>query len=135
MVTDKLKELEATRAKMADLEKSIAAELNRELGSLPAKYGFDSMQSLIVALKAAGGSGAGAARKSRGPQKAAAPAGKTRGGKRRQRAVITDATRSELKKLVDQGKTGNEIAKSLGISLPSVQNIKKALGLVRKGKK
>ena len=30
------------------------------------------------------------------------------------------------------GKTGGEIAKSLGISLPSVQNIKKALGLVKK---
>ena len=37
--------------------------------------------------------------------------------------------------MVNEGKTGGETAKSLGISLPSVQNIKKALGLVRKGKK
>jgi DNA-binding CsgD family transcriptional regulator len=36
-----------------------------------------------------------------------------------------------VKKLVGAGKTGSEIAKSLGISLPSVQNIKKALGLVK----
>jgi DNA-binding CsgD family transcriptional regulator len=28
-------------------------------------------------------------------------------------------------------KTGQEIARALGISLPSVQNIKKALGLVK----
>ncbi len=31
-------------------------------------------------------------------------------------------------------KTGNEIAQALGISLPSVQNIKKAAGLVGKTK-
>ena len=59
-----------------------------------------------------------------------------RGGNgRRRRAKITDETRDELKKLVQAGKTGNEIAKTLGISLPSVQNIKKALGLVRGGGK
>jgi hypothetical protein len=56
-------------------------------------------------------------------------------GKRRKRAVITDETREQVKKLVGEGITGNEFAHKLGISLPSVQNIKKALGLVRKGKK
>ena len=54
------------------------------------------------------------------------------GRQRRRRAVITDETRASVKKLVESGKTGGEIAKSLGISLPSVQNIKKALGLVKK---
>ena len=34
--------------------------------------------------------------------------------------------------MVSDGKTGAEIAKAAGISLPSVQNIKKALGLVKK---
>ena len=47
------------------------------------------------------------------------------------RAVITDATREEVKKLVADGKTGAEISEAVGISLPSVQNIKKALGLVK----
>jgi hypothetical protein len=51
--------------------------------------------------------------------------------KRRKRSVITDETRSSVKKLVEGGKTGSQIAKALGISLPSVQNIKKALGLVK----
>ena len=50
-------------------------------------------------------------------------------------AAITDAVRAEVKALVKAGKTGSQVAKALGISLPSVQNIKKALGLVRKSKK
>ncbi|MES2697761.1 MAG: helix-turn-helix domain-containing protein, partial [Verrucomicrobiota bacterium] len=54
---------------------------------------------------------------------------------KRTRSVITDDTRAEVKKLVEAEKTGAEIAKALKISLPSVQNIKKALGLVRKQKK
>ena len=121
MVTDKIKELEATRAKLASLEQSIEAQLRKELASLPAKYGFASADDFVKAVKAASG-----ARRGR-------PAGK-RGGpgkKRRTRAVITDATRAEVKKLVAAGKTGGQIASSLGISLPSVQNIKKALGLVK----
>jgi DNA-binding CsgD family transcriptional regulator len=37
-----------------------------------------------------------------------------------------------VKKLVKAGKSGSQIAKAVGISLPSVQNVKKALGLVKK---
>lgn len=118
MITNKLKELETAKAKIADLEKSIAAELNKELAALPGKFGFDSMDAFINALKAVGGK--------RGGRSAAG------GKKRRTRAVITDATRAEVKKLVEAGKTGGQIAKAVGISLPSVQNIKKALGLVKK---
>jgi hypothetical protein len=36
-----------------------------------------------------------------------------------------------VKRLVESGKTGAQIARTLRISLPSVQNIKKALGLVK----
>ena len=118
MITTKLKELEAAKAKIAGLEKSIADELNKELAALPAKFGFDSVDSFVKAVKAAGGTGS----------KSKAAGGK----KRRTRAVITDVTRAEVKKLVEAGKTGSQIAKAVGISLPSVQNIKKALGLVKK---
>jgi hypothetical protein len=129
MVTDKIKELEAARAKLANLEQSIASELRRELAGLPAKYGFGSVADFVKAVQGAAGG------------KRGRPAGSTnastggRGGpgkKRRKRAVITDETRASVKKMVNDGKTGSEIAKSLGISLPSVQNIKKALGLVKK---
>ena len=124
MITKKIQELAATRAKIANLEKAIATELNRELAGLPAKFGFDSVQAFLKAVKAAGGG-----RKSAGAKKAkSAGAGK----KRRKRAVITDATRAQVKKLSEAGKTGGEIAKTVGISLPSVHNIKKALGLVKK---
>ena len=123
MVTNKLKELEAARARIATLEKSIASELNAELAALPAKYGFDSAAAFTAAVKAAG-----RGRKRRGAKPAKAGPGR----KRRRRAVITDATRASVKKLVEGGKTGAEIGKALGISLPSVQNIKKALGLVKK---
>lgn len=46
------------------------------------------------------------------------------------RAAITDATRLLVKQHFEAGRTGADTAKRLGISLPSVQNIKKALGLV-----
>src|SRR5580765_4112649 len=122
MVTDKLKELEATRAKLATLEQSIAAQLNKELAALPAKYGFSSADAFVQAVKSASGGKRG--------RKAGRPAGATK--KRRKRAVITNETRDGVKKMVNAGKTGSQIATALGISLPSVQNIKKALGLVKK---
>jgi DNA-binding CsgD family transcriptional regulator len=115
MVTEKIKELEATKAKMADLVKAIESERNKELRSLPEKYGFDNVNEFLAAMKSAFGR--------KGARKAPAA--------RRARAVITEDTRAQVKKLVAAGKTGSEIAEAVGISLPSVQNIKKALGLVK----
>ena len=131
MVTDKLRELEAARAKLASLEQSIAEELNKELAALPAKYGFASTGEFVQAVNAAAGGGRGR-RRGRPPGSAAKAAPAQKGGrKRRTRAVITDETRAQVKKMVDAGKTGAEIAQTLKISVPSVQNIKKALGLVK----
>lgn len=128
MITDKIKSLAAARAKVAALEGAISAELNRELGGLPAQYGFDDVKAFLAAVKAASGGKRGR-RKAKAAKPSAAPK------KRRKRAVITDATRAKVKKLVEAGKTGGAIAKAVGISLPSVQNIKKALGLVKAGGK
>jgi DNA-binding NarL/FixJ family response regulator len=127
MVIDKIKELKATQAKALALQEAIDTQLTQELGELPEKYGFDSMEAFIKAVKQAAGKGRKAGKKPKGKKDKAA------GDKpRRARAVITDATRAEVKRLVEEGKTGAEIAKAAGISLPSVQNIKKALGLVKK---
>ena len=138
MVTDKLKELEAARVKLAALEQSIATELNQELAGLPAKYGFASVGEFVTAVTSASGGGGGGGRGRRrgrppGSSSASAKAApaKKGGRKRRTRAVITDETRAQVKKMVDAGKTGAEIAQALKISVPSVQNIKKALGLVK----
>lgn len=126
MATDKLKELEAARSKLAALEAEFAESRKKELAGLPAAYGFADAESFIAAvLEAAGGK-----RKGRGrPKKGTQAKGK------RTRASITDAMRAEVKKLAEAGKSGAEIAKTVGISLPSVQNIKKALGLVKARKK
>jgi len=125
MVTKQIKELEVTKAKIAALEKSIAKRLSKELATLHKNYGFGSLGEFIRALK--GASGTGSRRKGRRGR----PAKSADKVKRRRRAVITDETRASVKKLVEAGKTGSQIAKALGISLPSVQNIKKALGLVK----
>lgn len=132
MVTNKIKELEAARAKLANLESAIAGALNKELAALPAKYGFASTADFVRAVSAASGGGGGKGRRGRKPAAAAGGGAGAPGKKRRKRSVITDDTRAQVKKMVGEGKTGAEIAKAIGISLPSVQNIKKALGLVKK---
>ena len=132
MITDQIKELESAKAKVAALEAALSTERMAALASLPGQYGFDDIETFVVALRSAGGK-----RRGRKPGKTAkAPAAAAAGGRRRRtRAKITDATRAEVKKLVEAGKTGGEIARSVGISLPSVQNIKATLGLVKKRKK
>lgn len=119
MITSTVKELNTAKAKVAQLEQALV----KELASLPSAYGFDSLRAFVAAIKAAGGKG----RVGR-PKKSAKP-------KSRKRAKITDATRAKVRALVNAGKTGAAIATALGISLPSVQNIKKALGLVKSAKK
>ena len=114
-----------SNAKLAALKKKVAAlesqltRANRQLLALPAKFGFKSMDAFIAALKAAARSSATPAPAAAAPQ-------------RRKRAKITPEMKAKVKALVGEKKTGGAIAKALGISLPSVQNIKKELGLVQK---
>lgn len=104
------------KAKIAALERKMQKD-SRKLLKLPAQYGFKSMDAFIVALRAAASG--------RPAKPAAAPS------IRKKRAVITPEMKQKVKAMIGQDKTGSEIAKALGISLPSVQNIKKALGLVK----
>ncbi len=123
MVTDKIKQLTEYQQKVEKLKKTVAGQLKQALASLHKKYGFATTHDLINALKDfAGGKRVGRVAKSAG-------------GKKRKRAKITPEMKQKLKSQVEAGKTGTEIAKSLGISLPSVQNIKKELGLVKARKK
>ena len=57
MVTKQIKELEATKAKIVSLERSIAKRLHRELATLHAKYGFDSIGEFTKAAWSAAGLG------------------------------------------------------------------------------
>jgi DNA invertase Pin-like site-specific DNA recombinase len=119
MIISSVKELSDAKTKVARLEMALA----KELASLPAAYGFDSLEDFVTAIKAAADNGSVGR-----PNRAAAP-------KSRKRAKITDAVRAKVGQLVKAGKTGSQVARALGISLPSVQNIKKALGLVRTSRK
>lgn len=120
MVTDKIKKLEEYQRQAAKLEKELAG-FNRRLLALPGKFGFKSMDTFVAALQAAGKTG-GAAKKS-APAKASG---------RKARVAITPEIKQKVKAMVGAEKTGAEIAKALNISVPSVQNIKKELGLVQK---
>ncbi|MGD1030318.1 MAG: helix-turn-helix domain-containing protein [Opitutaceae bacterium] len=126
MVYPKIRRLIAARKKLAQLEQAVASELPRELAGLYERYNFSDVESFLAAVRSAAGGRKGG--RGPGPSKKAAAAPKA---KKRRRAKITDAVRGRVKKLVKAGKSGSRIAKEVGISLPSVQNIKKALGLVK----
>jgi DNA-binding NarL/FixJ family response regulator len=128
MLTDKLKQLASLKSRAAALEAQVATDLDKQLAALPAKFGFNNPNDFIAALRAAT---SGRRASKTGSQ---TRSNQTNAGRRR-RATITDETRAKVKAFVESGKTGSEIAKALSISLPSVQNIKKALGLVQKRKK
>ncbi|KXU37455.1 hypothetical protein AXK11_02395 [Cephaloticoccus primus] len=120
MIDNKLKKLNAARAKVAALEQAIANERLKELAVLPAKYGFADADSFIKALKSALGSakvGRGVAAATRAP-----------GAKRKN---ITPEAKAKVIELLNAGQTGSEVAAKVGISLPSVQKIKKEFGLVK----
>jgi DNA-binding CsgD family transcriptional regulator len=119
MITQKIKALESAQAKVQELEAAVARGLHKALAQLPDDYGFESVDAFIRAIKSA----AKGSKAPRAKRRAAA--------KPRRRAKITNAVRKAAIRLVKAGKTGAQIAKALKISLPSVQNIKKAAGLVR----
>jgi len=121
MIDKKIQKLNAARAKVAALEHAIANERLKELAILPAKYGFGDVASFIKALKSAVGS----AKVGRG---VAAASARPAGAKRKH---ITPEAKAKVAELLNEGKSGSEIAARVGISLPSVQKIKKELGLVK----
>ena len=119
MRTNDFDKLQKYQQEVARLQRSLV-HFNHRLARLPAKHGFRSMDDFISALRQA------VATPATGPGKKAAT------GKRRKRATITAETKSKAKALLAAGKTGAEISTDLGISLPSVHNIKRELGLVKK---
>ena len=121
MVTDVIKELEAAKAKVLELESTLAKERRQQLAGLPRQFGFDNLEDFIKAVRDSGG----VVRRGR-PAKAV-----VKSQKRARRARITPELKDKVKSAVQAGKTGAVIAKELGISVPSVQNIKKEFGLVK----
>jgi hypothetical protein len=54
MIANQIREIEAARAKIAALEKSVEAAMNKELAALPGKYGFASVKAFATARAAPG---------------------------------------------------------------------------------
>jgi DNA invertase Pin-like site-specific DNA recombinase len=129
MLTSKIKELADYKAKIAELEKAVLAEREEALSRAHTELGFASRADLIKALRALDK----VAPKRRGKKKISkAPAASARVSKeRRKRTKITPELRDSILAAVREGSTGNAIAQKFGVSLPTVQNIKRAAGLTR----
>lgn len=121
MLSKKLKKLQAARDRLASLEKKMEAEL----AALPAQFGFESAQAFANAVVKASAGGARPAGKIGRRKAAAKPKGK------RKRSKVTDDLRNQVKQLVEAGQSGAKIKAATGLSLPTIQNIKKAFGLVK----
>lgn len=138
MISNTLKAIEATKAKLAALEKKAAAEQSKRIVNLHKDAGFETREDLIAALQALGG----APKKKRGrkakktARKAAKKAvAKTGAKKRAKRTVITDELRKGIIAALKAGDKGTAVAKKFGISVPSLHNIKKAAGLTKSREK
>ena len=138
MISNTLKAIEATKAKLASLEKKAAAEQRKRIVNLHKDAGFETREDLIAALQALGG----APKKKRGrkakktTRKAAKKAVAKKGAKKRaKRTVITDVLRKNIISALKAGDKGTAVAKKFGISVPSLHNIKKAAGLTKARKK
>lgn len=129
MAQDTIKKIAEYKSRLADLER----DLFGQLADLPSQYGFATSEEFIAAFRNAVASNPGrkAAKAPKAPkaEKAAKPAKAPKAG-RKQRVKITPEIIEQVKALIQAGKTGKEIAEATSISLPSVQNLKKKLGMV-----
>jgi hypothetical protein len=117
-----LKRIEKQKRKIAKIELDLAKEARDQLAGIHSRFGFASLAEFFTAVRNSNKNGA--KRRGRPPGKA----GKVR---RRKRAKITPEMKGRVLAALKAGKTGAEAAAEVGISLPSVQNIKRQGGLVR----
>ncbi|MDQ8180085.1 hypothetical protein [Pelagicoccus sp. SDUM812005] len=134
MITNTQKQIAATKAKLEALQKKAEAEAAKKLTNLHSDLGFATRADLIAALSSLESGGAKSGRKPKAAKKVAAkkagrPAAKAT--KRAKRAKITEELKAKVIEAVKAGGKGSAIAKEFGISVPSLQNIKKAAGLTK----
>lgn len=131
MLFKRMQELASQKAKLVELENAVLAERESQLLRLHSDLGYETRAELIKALQSLKTKGPKRGRKKvrgKAKAKAAAPA-----KKKRTRAKITPEIRDGIIEAVKAGGTGAAVAKKFGVSLPTVQNIKRAAGLTRKG--
>jgi hypothetical protein len=114
--------------KISQLKSQLAAlegDLLADLAELPGQYGFANADEFIAAFRKAVSAGPVARKVAKAP-KAEPKAPKVKAG-RKKRVRITPEIEEQVKTLLAEGKNGPEIAKTVGISIPTVSNIKKKL--------
>lgn len=122
--------LQQAEAQVEALRKKVGKERSGRLKTLHLSFGFDSRDELIEALSELGAS-RGPGRPPAASRSAAAPGAR----KKRKRARITPEMKVDIIKAIKDGSSGLAVAKRFSISSQSVQNIKKAAGLVQARKK
>jgi len=125
--------LHKAEAQVQQLRKKAASERAERLKGLHLSFGFEAREELIEALVALGGGRRRAGSRAAGTA-SNTPAAKTRA----KRSRITPEMKAEIIQAIKAGESGVATAKRFSISGQTVQNIKKAAGLVqarKKGKK
>jgi transposase len=152
MLKEKLQEIDQLKSKLAKAEQSLLDQLHSMVGFASRSDLVKKLQSIGSAKvkktakkaprKAAKKATRKAARKvaekapEKAPEKVAKKAVKKvarKSGGRRKRTTITPELRNDIIAEIKGGATGAAVAKKFGVSVPTVQNIKKAAGLIRKG--
>ena len=108
---DTIEKIKKHEEELASLKKKLEQERKQRLLDLPKEAGYDSVEELIEALREV--------------------SGKTASG----RTKITPELKGKIEGALRSGKKGSEVSREFGISVPTVQTIKKKLGLVKNRKK
>jgi hypothetical protein len=125
-VSSKLAEISALQNRLQTLQTEATTEINNNLRALPAQFGFADVNTFIRAVRNAHKDAKPAGRKTRKVKKAR----KAKNGARKARASITPEKRALIIADLTAKMPGLDVASKHGISLATVQNIKKAAGLV-----
>jgi hypothetical protein len=139
MLKEKLQEIDQLKSKLAKAEQSLLDQLHTMVGFASRSDLVKKLQSMSPAKrkKAAKKASRKAAKKAtrKATKKVARKATKKvakKSGRRRKRTTITPELRNNIIAEIKSGATGAAVAKKFGVSVPTVQNIKKAAGLIRK---
>lgn len=115
------------REELAALEAQASKERENTLKSLPAAAGCKTMEELVLLLVPFTKLRVVQQRKQKNSD--TAPAGEKKGGKR---AKVTEEMKKEMEKLLRGGEmTAKAIADKMGVSMPTVNTLKKSLGLTK----
>lgn len=114
-----VRKLEKKQAELEQLRSQLAARRQKRLKALPKELGFETLDELIDALQSLRG----------GPRKPTSSSGAPQRASKRSR--LTAELRQQIQNALKSGRTGAEVARSFGISYPTMHKLKTQLGLVK----